>query len=123
MVAVGEAVMDVEGRLCLAVTDDHPKVHQCGALVEQRFGRLGVRAVEFDHLDARVQQIIEDDLVASVGPLFEVAAQHGVGLQQHIESLGHGVDVNGSFDMCAQTDEILRLGEHLLAAGEFADCR
>ena len=122
MVAVGEAVVDVERRLGLTVADDHPQVDQRGALVEQRRRRLGVRG-EFDHLDARVQQIVEHDLPASVGILVEVAGQDGMGLQQLVERVGQGVDVEGPFDVGGQTEEVLRFGEHLLAAGELADCR
>ena len=52
-----------------------------------------------------------------------MAGQHRVGLQQHVERVGQGVDVDGSFDVGGQTDEVLRLGEHLLAARELADRR
>jgi hypothetical protein len=123
VVAVGEAVMDVERRLGLAVADDHPQVDQRDRLVEQRLGCLGVGSVEFDDLDARVQQIVEHDLPAAVRVLLEVPAQHGMGLQQQIEGVRQRVDVDVSLDVGGEPDEVLGLGEHLLAARELPNCR
>ena len=51
-----------------------------------------------------------------VGAPIEVARKNRVCLEQRIEGSRQGVDVDGAFQMCAQTHEIVRFGEHFLAA-------
>lgn len=119
---VGEAVVDVHRRLRLAVADDHPQVHQLRRLIEQRRRGRGV-AFEFHHLDTGVHQIVEDDLPAAVGALLEVAVEDRMGRKQRVQRIGQPVDVDLAPHVGRETDEVVGLGEHLLAAGQLADTR
>ena len=64
--AVGQAVVDVEGQLDLAVPVGQPQVRQRRGLVEQQRRRLVV-AVQLHHVETLVHQIVENDLPPAVG--------------------------------------------------------
>ena len=55
VVTVGEAVMDVEGRLRLSVANGQPEMHQRLALVEVHRGAFGSRIIELHHVYSRVE--------------------------------------------------------------------
>ena len=80
-------------------------------------------AGEFDDLDTGVQQIVQRDLIASIHGFLQVPPEHWMSLQQEVEGLRQRVDVDGAIQVGTETDEILSLGEHLLAARELSYSR
>jgi hypothetical protein len=122
VVTVGEAVVDVQRQVDLAVPVRQSQMRQRGGLVEQQRRRFGV-SVHLDDLKALVHQVVEDDLPATVGQLLEMTVEHRVGGQQRVERLGQRVDVDGAVDVSRQAHEVAGLGEHLFAARELADAR
>ena len=85
VVTVGEAVMDVEGRLRVSPAHGQPQMDQRLALVEAHRRGFGGRIVGLYHLDSRVKQIVDRDLMPPVGASLEVATKYRVRLQQRIE--------------------------------------
>ena len=93
------------------------------ALVEEYSGRFGGRIVGLDHLDSRVQQIVDGDLMPPVGAPLEVATKNRVRLQQRIEGSRQSVGVDRPLQMRAETHETFCLREYFLATRQLPNHR
>jgi hypothetical protein len=63
-----------------------------------------------------VNKVVDDDLIPAVGVLLEVAGKCWMCLEQRVERLRHGFDVDGAFYLRTETHEIACLREHFLTA-------
>ena len=107
---VGEAVMNVEGRMPLSVADGQSEVDQRLALVEVRRWGFGGRVIKLDYLESRGEKVIGNKLMPPVRTPLEVSAEDRVRLEQRLEGSRQGVDIDRTLEVCAKTHEMLCLG-------------
>ena len=123
VMTVGEAVMNVEGRLRLSVADGHSEVDQRLALVEVERGAFGRRIIELHHLDSRGEKVIGDDLMPPVGPPLEASGKDRARFEQRIVGSRQGVDIDRALHVRAKPHKIVCLGEHFLAIRQLPNDR
>ncbi len=84
MVAVGQAMVHVEGRLGLFAANGQSQLDQRFALIEVYRRGLRGRIVEFHHLNSRMEQVVGDDLESPVGsPLQAAGREPGAPRAEH----------------------------------------
>ena len=109
MVTVGQAVMDIKGRLRLPVANGQPELGQNDSLWSRCIGGYGGRIVELHHFYAGVNQVIDDELMPPVESGSIRSPRRGYASSSASKAFRQGVDVHGTFQVCAQTHKIMGL--------------
>ena len=77
------------------------------------------------HPNTRVDEVVHNDLMQSIGSALEVAGENWVSLQKCLEGNRHRLDIDRTFQLYRAAEERLTPGEHFLAARQLSDdgCR
>jgi hypothetical protein len=68
-----------------------------------------------------MEEIVDDELVAPIGPPLQVSVENGMRLQEGVEGVSHRIDIDRPCHMWCETHVVLHVGEHLLASREWSD--
>ena len=81
----------------------------------------GGSVLTLDHPNTRVDEVVDNNLMQTVGSSLEVAGKYWVGLQKRFEGDRHRVDIDRAAHLYRATEECLTLCEQFLAARQLSN--